>query len=258
MGKGQNVIVYRVTINSASPTSSKTPEPASQGVIGVSPLPQESVQVVFRLSRPEAMLNESARVQNEIATMILTREALAAFNPSLVPDVYGWAPAGNDLGWSLIQYVPGELLSSHFPSLKDNKKREILGQISSILKEIREYQVPSSIRGYGGLTFSDEGKIINGPTTIPGGGPSPTHSALYQDYLQTQLKSADESEVIRGWRNTSVRERIDKFAKEKFLSLWDSFAPRQTLVHGDFGESGCITAQPNIMEDIPSRPSTFY
>lgn len=48
----------------------------------------------------------------------------------------------------------------------------------------------------------------------------------------------DKCDVVRGWRDSDLRERIDHFVTEGFKPLLEQASelyPRQTLVHGDFG-----------------------
>lgn len=51
----------------------------------------------------------------------------------------------------------------------------------------------------------------------------------------------DQCSVVKGWKDTDLRARIDKFVTNGFKPLIEKVSeprPRQTLVHGDFGKSG--------------------
>jgi len=49
----------------------------------------------------------------------------------------------------------------------------------------------------------------------------------------------DKCDVVRGWKDTDLRTRIDDFVARGFqpiLAQSSTPHPRQTLVHGDFGK----------------------
>lgn len=235
MTGGINTFVYRLTVAAADGSHSQQPKARAQH--GVSPLPDATTQLVIRLSNPASGLNEKIRVQNEVAVMMLMREALSPLNSSLVPILYGWASGETGKGWTLCEHMAGERLGDKFEALDDEAKRGVIAQIAQMFKHIQQFRLPSSIKGYGGLGFAGDGSIITGPTVIAGGGPSETHSALYAEYLQTQRALSEQCDVIKGWRGTDLPARIKKLAKEKFTGVceWEQDL-RPTLVHADFGK----------------------
>ena len=191
------------------------------------------------------MLNEDVRVANEVAAMALAREALGS---ELVPAVYGWdRGSGNSEngdsyvpGWALMELKPGTQLGEKFESLEASAQRGILGQVAEIFQKLQSHKLPESIKGYGGLNFDADGNIVVGATAIYGGGPCDTLVELYTECFQTQVNFADKCDVVKGWKDTDLRTRIDKFASEglkPLLAEVQSKMPvRPTLVHGDFGE----------------------
>ena len=208
----------------------------------MSSIPDGVGDFVMRISNPESMLNEKIRVQNEVAMMTLIRESLSQYNSALVPELYGWeppSPTNNGRGWTLIEFKSGEPVSDHFPTLELQDKKIVLQQMAEILKCIQSFQLPESIKGYGGLGFdeTDHSKIITGPTPISGGGPCGTLHELYAEYFQTQLAFAEQCDLVQGWKHTELPERIHNF-RQALPTLWDDrFNPRPTLVHADFGMS---------------------
>ena len=52
-------------------------------------LPGDATKAALRLTNPKVMLNDAVVVQNEVASMMLTRHALATADPPVVPCVYG-------------------------------------------------------------------------------------------------------------------------------------------------------------------------
>ncbi|WP_234038488.1 hypothetical protein, partial [Erythrobacter sp. YJ-T3-07] len=77
--------------------------------------------LILRLSNPRAEgLNNTNRVQNEVATQLLFRKSLSEPHPELeriLPAIYAWEPCKwteesdeADFGWTMIQYMPGNNL----------------------------------------------------------------------------------------------------------------------------------------------------
>lgn len=191
----------------------------------------------MRLTSLNTDLNRDIQVQSEAAAMFLFKEALRPLDASLVPTLYGWASNSKGQGWLLTELLPGENLRDKFDALESEPKRSIIKQIAQILKCIQDYTMPSTAKGYGGLGFADDGTIVVGGTPFPGGGPSPTHSGLYAQYLKTQRVRAQQCEVIKGWEGTDIPSRIAKL-EDTFSGVreWEEDL-RPTLVHGDFGKS---------------------
>lgn len=205
----------------------------------MSPLPNGPAKLVMRLSNPDAMLNEAVRTQSEVATMALMRDALEPWGMPLVPTVYGWGPsgAGGEGGWVLMELMPGEPLADKFQSLGTDEKWDIVRQMAQVFKAIQSYELPATVRGFGGLNFDEDGNVVVGATPIHGGGPCETLQELYAEYFRTQLAFADKCDVVRGWRDTPLRDRLDKFAAEKLGELLETLPleVKQTLVHADLG-----------------------
>ncbi|KAL3294812.1 phosphotransferase enzyme family protein [Colletotrichum asianum] len=208
--------------------------PSFNARFGVSPLPLHASQVIMRFSDPASMLNEEIRVQNEVAVMSLAREALEHHDTSLVPEVYGWRPFSERVGWTLIEFKQGVPLGDKFPTLDSEKKRDLLRQIAQVFKHFQKYKPPESARTFGGLNFGPDGSLIGGPTPIAGGGPCTTLSDLYQEYFKTQIGFADKCDIVRGWGDSDLRTRLDQFGAKGLKSLVSRVEARPTLVHGDF------------------------
>ncbi|KAF4834451.1 hypothetical protein CGCTS75_v003200 [Colletotrichum tropicale] len=173
----------------------------------------------MRFSDPASMLNEQIRVQNEVAVMSLAREALKHHDPSLVPEVYGWRPFSEGVGWTLIEFKQGVPLGDKFPTLDSEKKRDLLRQIAQVFKHIQQYKPPESARTFGGLNLGPDGSLTGGPTPIAGGGPCATLSDLYQEYFKTQIGFADKCDIVQGWGDSDLRARLDHFGAKGLRSL---------------------------------------
>lgn len=227
-----NARVYSLDISPATKTT-----PILQPKPGVLALPSETTKLIMRFSDPASMLNEEIRVQNEVAIMLLAREALSPLRPSIVPDVYGWSPFSEGKGWTLIEFKEGVPLGDKLPDLDFEKKRDILRQIAQIFKLIQSFTLPDSITTYGGVGFSEDGAFTGSSTPIAGGGPCNTLSDLYAEYFQMQIGFADKCDIVQGWKNSELRSRLEAFGAEGLKSLVEKLSARPTLVHGDFGKS---------------------
>ncbi|KAF4808754.1 hypothetical protein CGCSCA5_v012043 [Colletotrichum siamense] len=222
-----NARVYSISLTQAQ----NSPPPFNER-FGASPLPPDATKIIMRVSAPASM-NEEIRVQNEVAVMSLAREALKNHDPSLVPEVYGWRPFSEGIGWTLIEFRQGVPVGNKFPTLDSKKKRDVLRQISQVLKP-QKYKPPESARTFGGLNFGPDGSLIGGPTPIAGGGPGTTLSDLYREYFKTQIGFADKCDIVRGWGDSDLRTRLDQFGAKGLKSLVSRVEARPTLVHGDF------------------------
>ncbi|KAH8682091.1 hypothetical protein BX600DRAFT_505710 [Xylariales sp. PMI_506] len=227
------------------------PDPASR-LPGVDNLPPTTTGLVFRFTDPDAVLNDAVLVQSEVASMILAREALSPLETPLVPRVYGWkAASADDPGWIIMELMPGAALEvGALEKMGRKDKGYVMRQIAQVVKLIQDYELPPSVKGYGGLGFAEDGSIVTGPTPIHGAtGSCETYHQLYTQYLEAQLKFMDQCDIVRGWKDTDLRKRIDQFVAEGFEPLLKQAAepyPRPTLVHGDFD-------LPNILFD----PETY-
>ena len=243
---GQNGIVYRLAVAREPSLRERDSIPAQPAT---TPLPADTTTLVIRLSDPAAMLNEAVRVQNEVALMSFMREALASITPSIVPAVYAWGKSipGDSTkdyvpGWVVLEHMPGIPLGPAWESLGDDTQKHLLQQIATAHAGIQSYELPASIKQYGGLNFNDEGHIIVGATPIDGTLVAcDSHTELYLEYMKTILKSADKCDIVKGWHDTNLRSRIEAFASQGLRPMLEKAAAktrniRPTLVHGDFGK----------------------
>jgi hypothetical protein len=134
--------------------------------------------------------------------------------------------------------MDGSQLDKDFGGLDAARQQDLIRQIADVYKLVQSYQLPTSVKGYGGLGFDDAGNIVTGPTTIPCGGPFNEFHEMYAQMLRRQLLETDSSERIGGWRRNGLRDRLDRFAAEGIAEqVMANSIPRSTLVHGDFSET---------------------
>ena len=137
---------------------------------GVDPMPSDALKAVMRFTNPDSILNDTVLVESAVASMMLAREALSSLSPNLVPHVYGWSPArSGSTGWILIEFMPGyHIDEDDLNKLDHASKKEILTQIAQVCKLFQQYELPASVKGYGGLGFAEDGSVVVGPTPIHG------------------------------------------------------------------------------------------
>lgn len=233
-----NNFVYRITLPS-SPSAAQ--HDSSHGVRqpGTAPLPEGVKEFIIRLTNPDAEgMHAQTRVENEVAIISLAAAALGGFKPHLVPNVYGWGSAcsPSSQGWILQELMPGVSLSEAFDSMSPGHKTKVLAQMADILKALQDFQLPSSIEQYGGVTFDSAGQIISTAMTSVGSGPWLLYEDYFRDRLHRALRQADSNPYIKSWQANGVRERLDAFVESgvpaQFKDL--GYKDAKSIVHADF------------------------
>ncbi|KAH0367049.1 hypothetical protein KCU65_g4918, partial [Aureobasidium melanogenum] len=205
---------------------------------GTSAVQSGTTKAVFRVGNPAAMFNHAVKVENTVAMMQLTREALSSFN--IVPKVYAWSNAGepSDTGWILEEYKPGiEVKSKLHTELTRENQRYVLSQMAAILKTVQDFNLPPKASGSGGLAFDDNGEVVNGPYVVePYDGPYSDMISMYKGMVKAQLKEADRSLVVKGYCDSGLRDRLNAFADRGLDKILTKVLPqnvRPNLIIGD-------------------------
>lgn len=190
---------------------------------------------IVRLPNPISGYNDKIRVQNEVAALSIARDALQAKFPDFVPRVFGWGSARHGHGWILQEHMAGKPLLDDFHQMSDNDKALILRQMADVLTILQQYQLPATIRDYGGLDFGPSGEYVSAPLSILDAGPFTTYSGLVKATIQSKLAKADTDPQVQGWRASGVRARLDKFIAEGFHVAMENMGTfPKVLVHADF------------------------
>ena len=191
---------------------------------------------IIRLPNPISGYNDKIRVQNEVAALSLARDALQAKFSDLVPRVFAWGSAEHGHGWMLQEYMAGRPLLHDFQQMSDKDKAVILKQMADVLAALQQYQLPATIRDYGGLDFGPSGEYVSAPLSILDGGPFPTYAGLVKATIQSKLAKADTDPQVHGWRANGVRARLDRFIAEGLhVAMENMVTFPKVLVHADFG-----------------------
>ncbi|KAM7203173.1 hypothetical protein V8F20_004115 [Naviculisporaceae sp. PSN 640] len=256
-----NNFIYRVTLSPDTPIQAGNATFPSQPC--TSPVSSSGsgfpTSIVIRLSNPAVEgLNNTNRVQNEVAAMYLTKQSakkIAGLDEDIIPAVYAWAPYIGSIdtssdpnieerfGYIITEFKPGVDLDSVFWSLSLKTKKSVLGQMADLLYAVQNVQLPETTADkFGGVTINGERNIVaGGMTLLPGndGGPFTSLSELWVARLRNQLAGAEKSSFLSGWRssNLRIRERLEEFLQspttiDEILKGVD--VTQRTLVHGDF------------------------
>lgn len=200
--------------------------------------------IVVRLSNPLAEgLNNTNRVENEVAALYLTRQSMeAAGLGRLVPAVYAWAPCRYPIisdemgfGWIMFDFRRGSDLDTQFPNLALGEAKAVVEQIADILAAVQRANIPATVTKFGALTMETAGTVVSGQMPLLHGGPWDTYEEVWLAKLILQLQQADESPLLKGWVAGGLRERLDKFMREDGVKsiLEGTDASQRVLTHGD-------------------------
>ncbi|KAK4212602.1 phosphotransferase enzyme family-domain-containing protein [Rhypophila decipiens] len=231
-----NNFVYRISF----PLDISTrPRNAGLKQAGCVPIPAGAREFIMRLSNADAEgMYRETRVQNEVAILTLASAALQHIEPHIVPRVFGWGPATpGRLGWILQDLMPGVPLEDIFdPAGSLEQKKDILGQMARILKGLQDYQLPKSIKGWGGLTFDDSGAIISASMPSVGAGPWQSLDDSYRGRLKVALRRVEDNPYLRGWRFNGIKERVEDFIERGLPKQFADLPSRQdrAIIHADF------------------------
>ncbi|KAI0537175.1 hypothetical protein GGR58DRAFT_472888 [Xylaria digitata] len=206
--------------------------------LGCVPIPAGTRVFILRLSNPDADgMHQETRVQNEVGILTLASAALSHIKPNVVPRVFGWSGATRDrLGWILEEPMPGAPLAEAFDEMSLGQKKGILAQMAGVLKALRDYPLPASIKGWGGVTFDDSGAIVSASMPSVGTGPWSSFEDSYRGRLEVALSKADANPYLQGWRANGVRERVDTFIERGLVAQFSSLKSKQdkSIIHADF------------------------
>ncbi|KAI1856322.1 uncharacterized protein JN550_013853 [Neoarthrinium moseri] len=240
-----NNYIYLVTLPSPPSTAttfrtaqSDEPQP------GTVPMPANTKSLILRLANadPRTGMNNTNRVENEVASMTLARQALTGSKYShIVPDIYAWASVATGQGFTVQQYMHGIMPDKVFKDLTLQDKSVVLAQMADILALFQKFKVPQTIDKFGGLRFDDCGNIISAQMTIYKGEPSATYSEFIRAIFSVKLQEADENPVMQGWTDKGVRARLDNFINSRLGDILKEHEdPEKVLVHSDFSTNNLL------------------
>lgn len=245
-----NNYIYFVTLSSQtttllqirSPSQSDTDHNGSPQP-GTIPLPAHTTSFIIRLANadPRTGINNTNRIESEVAFMMLVREALASSKyRHIIPDVYAWAPTSSGpsgQGFSMQEYKWGTIPYRGFDKLSLEDKSVVFGQMADILALLQKFEVPGTVEKFGGLKFDGEGRIISAQMSLYKGEPTTSYKDFMTAIFRVKLQEADENPVIQGWRGNGVRARIEQFINVRLGEILKGYeGVRKSLVHSDFSK----------------------
>ncbi|KAG0048798.1 hypothetical protein BGZ83_006285 [Gryganskiella cystojenkinii] len=189
-----NNFIYLVSLS--TPTTSAQTLVSKSGTPGFATclLPPGSTSFIIRLTNdhPGTGVNNTNRVENEVAFMALLRRALAPSAYShIVPGVYCWASVSSGQGFIILQHMPGTMVDKVFEELSLDDKRVILGQMADILALMQNVELPDTVTALGGLSFDDQGEIVSAEMTLLNGGPFENQEDLLKAHFKAQLEESE-------------------------------------------------------------------
>ena len=229
---------------------------------GTHPIPTDIDTFIIRLPNPLSGYNDRIRVENEVAALSLARDALQANFPAFVPRVFGWGSGQLGQGWILEEYMAGSPLLDDFGKMTDEDKANILGQMADVLSTLQRYQLPSTVRDFGGLGFGPSGEYTSAPLSILNAGPFATYEDLVKATIQSKLVKADSDPQVLGWQANGIRARLDKFIADGLHpALSDLGDYPKVLVHADLSTPRCSWPQIGLnfikIADFPKATDNF-
>ncbi|KAF2224863.1 phosphotransferase enzyme family-domain-containing protein [Elsinoe ampelina] len=210
---------------------------------GTEPVPTDASQFIVRLPNPVSGYNDQVRVENEVASLALGRAALLRNDgTNLVARVFAWGSAkGGHQGWIVQEYMPGQPLAQDFEAMELDKQKIILGQMADVIGALQRFDVPESIKQYGGLTYTTDGSMVSSAMSILDGGPFQTYAELVLGTIRSKLTKADKNSHIAGWHANGVRDRLETFLMDGYPGLMrTATATDKRLVHADLSTDNLL------------------
>ena len=202
---------------------------------GAQPIPRGLDQFIIRLPNPISGYNDQTRVENEVASLSITRNALQAKFPDFIPRVFGWRSANHGQGWILQEHMSGSPLLDDFDQMNDADKAYILEQMADVLSSFQLTELPATVQNYGGLGFGPSGEYISAPMSIIDAGPFSIYEDLVKATIVSKLTKADTDPQVKGWRASGIRTRLEKFIAEGLHVVMKSMGRfPKALIHSDF------------------------
>lgn len=105
--------VYMISLSNSLESDKVSQDAQAKPFIAT--IPAGTSRLVMRFARPDNNVEDSIRIRNEVAALVLAREALTSTDPLLVPRVYGWDDAVEP-GYILEEFKHGEVSLSFNPT----------------------------------------------------------------------------------------------------------------------------------------------
>lgn len=190
-------------------------------------------------------LNNENRIQNEVASSMLARQALVAAGLGrLVPDIYAWAPPTSlesteekHFGWIISEYKNGSDLDKCFPTLSNEKQTEAVAEMAAILWALQNATLPLSVTQVGGITFDETGTMVSGKSSLTEDGPWPNFADIWISKLRKRLVAVTDDAIRAAPADNQIFQRIEAFISNGGIQkLLSGLGATRCLVHGDFSK----------------------
>lgn len=251
------VINWMVTADGLSTKLSRPLHDPSQPCTTIAPLGADISCVVVRIFNPNFIkfhstssreISQANQVQNEVASMHLIRNGpwksgvpsspLRDGISPLIPQVYAWQPVDPRLrqaGWIMMEFKPGEKLSTIYPHLPFPKKGALIAQLARMLFLIQDVRLPQDVIHHGGLTIHESGRIVSGISPWCGG-PWNTFSQSWMHVINARFER--HRSVLSEDAQHQIKPAISKIPK--WFQRAQVSESHKTLIHGNLGRFSAV------------------
>ncbi|SPO04878.1 uncharacterized protein DNG_07563 [Cephalotrichum gorgonifer] len=251
--------IYRVTLNHELTETSfkRLPYTSKVRIKGAKTLLFKSMAVDDVFDRPNW-------VENEVAAMHMSREALRRTSPlleRLIPDVYAWHSKADEeygRGWIIMEDKIGDLLSKHWDGLEPMRRSHVMNYLALVNAWTQTASLPLGGKLYGGLSIDIQGEIVVGGTMagmVAKGGPWDSYGDLWKDRLEyvRQLVSGILSSNLEGWlAHSGVQTNHRALVNPQLIFLNNIlFDPNSKMITGLLNFDRCSILPP-IHQFLPS------
>ncbi|KAK8026317.1 phosphotransferase enzyme family protein [Apiospora marii] len=122
--------------------------------------------------------------------------------------------------------------------------------LPDLVVAVQLVELPVGVTCFGALTIDAQGQIVSGQMPLLKGEPWDTYVDLWIAKLKDRLIESDQSPLLKGWRDSGIRDRINKYLSDGVRNMLETAEVNQkVLTHGDLtlnnllydSDAKCIT-----------------
>lgn len=137
-----------------------------------------------------------------------------------------------------MEFKSGVQVAELLPGVTNDKVQKVASQMAMVLASLHHFRIPRTVKGFGGLSLSAGGDVINGSMTTLSVSPEQSYLGFMKARVSSQLQRATRHGMFEGKDGKKGRRGLELLLQSKLASLispWEADWER-TLVHGDFCE----------------------
>jgi hypothetical protein len=137
-----------------------------------------------------------------------------------------------------MEFKSGVQVADLLPIITNDEARKVVSQIAMILASLHRFRIPPTVKGFGGLSLSDDGDIVNGSMTTLSVSPDRSYVGFMKARVSSQLQCATRHGILGGKDGEKAQRGLKVLLQSKLACLIDPWEANweRTLVHGDFCE----------------------